>query len=192
MMLWLLSAAGWLRKAASAAIGLVIAYPWQCALAASLALAWWQHSGKVDAIEQRDKIAAVLKTERKAMEAERGEWRRQVQQARAAAEKARRDGMEAAKDADQTYKRLASDNRGLRDFIARNRVLPKAAAPATPAGSGDGPGVPADSAADTLVATTVRDLEVCDDLYAYAFGAYEWTLDLRAKGLAVPAFGDVR
>ena len=189
-MLWLLSALGWLRKAASAALGLVTAYPWQCAVAASLALAWWQHIGKVDAIEQRDKIAATLKTERKAMEAERVEWRRQIAQAKAVADKAHKDGMEAADNADRTYKRLASDNRGLRDFIARNRMLPKAGTPASPAGSGDGPGVPSDTSTNTLVATTTRDLEVCDDLYAYAFGAYEWTLDLRAKGLAVPAFGD--
>lgn len=187
-MLWL--ALGWLRKAARAAMGLVTAYPWQCAVVASLAIVWWQHAGKIDAIEQRDKIKAVLKAERIAMDAERGEWRRQVQQARDVAEKARRDGMEAAEDADRTYKRLASDNRGLRDFIARNRLLPGPQAPASPAGSGDGPGVPADAASDAIVATTQRDLEVCDDLYAYAFGAHEWAVDLRAKGLAVPAFGD--
>lgn len=53
-MTWLLIGFGWLKDLAAYIVGLVARYPWQVALIAALALAWWQHGGKVDALEKLD------------------------------------------------------------------------------------------------------------------------------------------
>jgi hypothetical protein len=70
MTLWLLSALGWLRKAAGAALDLARHYPLQAALIASLCLSGWLWHGKGKAEAERDaawgEIAALIEAQREA------------------------------------------------------------------------------------------------------------------------------
>lgn len=168
---------GYLKRA----LDLVARYPWQAALCASLALSWWMWGGKQDALSKLE----ACKTARKN---DRAEWDRKVAAAKAATAKAEKDGKDAAQSAQETVNALRSDNAGLRAHIARNR-LRQEGSPANPARPGEdhGSAVPDDPAPETLVATTVADLRVCDENYAYAQAAYEFTRDLIERDLAIPS-----
>lgn len=163
-------------------------HPWQFALAIVAVFAWWQWSGKREAIEERDTARAALSKCKNDRSADRKEWNRKVEAAKAATAKAQREAEETADDAEEAYRKMRAANDGLRAHIARNRLRGQTGSPANPAGTGgdNGPEVPPDSASETLVATRESDLVICDDLYSYSAGAYALMLDLRAKGLALP------
>lgn len=169
------------RKALAGAWSIVAKYPWQFALLAALAFAWWQWSGKRDAIAERDSARATLATDR-------AEWNRNVAAAKAATAEAERKSQEIAHDAQTTHDALLADNAGLRDYIAAHRVRSEAgSAPASTGATQDhGSPVPVEPAASSLVAVTEADLGACDADYAYARSAYEWAQGLIAKDLAAP------
>lgn len=182
---------GGLRKIAAFVLDLLKNYPWQCALGIALFAAWWQWDGKHDALEQRDKLALALRAANEARKADRKEWERKVALAQAETAKALAQGKEVARNAQETVERLAKDRDGLRAFIAANRLRGQGgrAADPTRSGGGDDPAVPAEGATETLVAVRESDLRICDDLYIYAFGAYEFATELRVLGRAVPPVG---
>jgi hypothetical protein len=174
---------GRLRALASAALALGVRHPWPCACAVLLALAWWQWSGKEQALGQRDKARVALATEKTSREAERAGWRRQVAAARAARAAAERKSQEIASDAQSTRNALAADNAGLRAFIAARRVRSGGAVAARPADDLGAP-VPADAPEPTLVATDEADLVACDSYFVDLTAAYEWAQGLIRAGLA--------
>ena len=62
-MIWLLSALGWLITALKALLGLVVQYPLQCALAASLAACAWLYMGKQKVIGKARELEQAIVTE---------------------------------------------------------------------------------------------------------------------------------
>ncbi|WP_395393025.1 hypothetical protein WBP07_17820 [Novosphingobium sp. BL-8A] len=156
-------------------------YPWQFALVAALALAWWQWSGKRDALAERD-------TARTTLASDRAEWNRNVAAAKAATAAAEQKSQEIAHDAQESHDALLADNAGLRDYIAAHRVRSETGSAPTSSSTAqdNGSAVPVEPATGSLVAVTEADLGVCDADYAYARSAYEWAQGLISKDLAVP------
>lgn len=175
-MSWVLAVLGIGRKVLSWLLEAAKAYPWQFALVAALALAWWQWSGKTEVIGQRDAAKASLASEKDGRKADRAEWDRKVAAANAATAAAQRKSQEIAHDAQQSHGALLADNAGLRSYIATHRVRGQAGSAAASAGTAEdqGAAISDGTAASTLVAVTESDLENCDAAYAYARGAYEW------------------
>lgn len=169
---------GGARKAISGLLGIVVKYPWQVALLATLALSWWQWSGKQDALAK----LAACETQRKA---DRQEWELNVAAAQVATEKAEEDSKDAAQSAQETVDALRATNDGLRAYIARNR-LQREARPAVAASASEDQdtAVPQVASAVPLVAMSEEDVNVCDADYIYAVGAFEREQELTAKGLA--------
>lgn len=170
---------GGARKAIALLVGLVTRYPWQCALVASLCLAWWQYRGKESAIGK-------LEACKDARKAEREEWSRKVAAAKAAKAKAEKDGRDAAQSAQESYDALRADNDGLRAYIARHRV-PARPGSATGAGEDHNPAVPDDAAAVPTVEVPEAVLVTCDADYDYARAAYEFAQGLIERDLAIPS-----
>jgi hypothetical protein len=175
-MIWLLSALGWLRKAAEAVWSFCTRHPWQAALIASVALNVWLWRGW-DRAEQKlaDRIAAGDRAE--------AEQKRVNQQVKTTSQGAAKDG--------QARHTALSDRveRASRDHIARLRLWPTGSTsqgdPTTEAGRAQ---VLADAAeAAKLAAQLESDILVCGANHAYAVSAHEWAKDLVAKGLAEPA-----
>lgn len=175
-------------KAFGAIVEAVSRYPWQVGLAVALIVAGWQHHSATSWKRHAELEAAAHRTTKHNFDLAMAEWKRQAAQVKAAREKAEKDAKEVQDHAQATYAKILADNRGLRDYIASRRLRAgQAAMPLDPAGSDQAPGVPDDTAAGPLVATRESDLVICDELYAYAFGAYGLGLDLRNKALALPA-----
>lgn len=183
----LLALLGGLGRVAAWLLGLARRHPWPTACAALLLLAWWQWSGKEDALAGRDQARSALATERKSREAERAGWRREVAAAQAVTAAAERKSQEIASDAQTAHDTLAADNAGLRDYIAGRGLRARSdTAVAARATEDLGAAVPAEASGGTLVAADATDLEICDALYSYAVPAYEWGQGLIAAGLARP------
>lgn len=187
-MSWVLAVLGIGRKVLSWLLDTAKAYPWQFALVAALALAWWQWSGKTDAIDQRDAAKASLASERDSRKADRAEWNRKVAAANAATAAAQRKSQEIAHDAQEVHDTLLADNAGLRGYIATHRVRGQAGSAAASARAAEdhGAAVPDGAPGGAFVAVTERDLGVCDASYAYARSAYDWAQGSIAEGLADP------
>lgn len=173
------------RKAFSAITGFVTANPWPCAVAASLALAGWQWSGKQHVVEQRDKARAALSACKDGRKADREEWDRKVAAAKAVEEKAKKDAKDAAQSAQETVDTLSAANDGLRAYIERNRLRAEGRAAVTASPDKDqGPAVPDSPPASPLVAISESDLKICDADYVYAAGAFDLIQKLVKSGLA--------
>ena len=165
MMLWLLSALGWAKTALRTLRQLVVAYPLQCALIASLVACGWLWLGKREALAERDaaraQIVAIAKAQKEA--------ERLAKQARADNE---RISKELAHATNEQARSLDADSRRGLDAI---RVRSKAAcrpASATPdpamsdnpegaAGSDPGGVYLTDAEADALRRHEVRSF-VCE------------------------------
>lgn len=175
------------RNIAAWLLGFAGRHPWPVACAAALALAWWQWSGKEDALAARDTARTALVSEKKSREADQAAWRRQVAAAQAAAKAAELKSQEIATHAQTSYDAMAADNAGLRAYIS-DRRLRAGGNPAASAFTTDdlGAAVHGEAARSAFVATDEADLVACDGAYVYAAGAYEWARGLIAEGLAAP------
>lgn len=108
-MIWWLSALGWLRKAARAALGLARRYPMQAALILAVAACGWLWHGKGRALAERDaaraEIAAMVEANKVATE--------RAKEARAATEKLSKELADAtdqhAADLDAISRRALAD-----------------------------------------------------------------------------------
>lgn len=108
-MIWWLSALGWLRKTAIAALDLARRYPLAAALIASLCLSGWLWHGKGKALAERDaaraEIAAMIEANKVATE--------RAKEARAATEKLSKELADAtdqhAADLDAISRRALAD-----------------------------------------------------------------------------------
>ncbi|MCT2398542.1 hypothetical protein [Novosphingobium mangrovi (ex Huang et al. 2023)] len=183
---------GRLWKSALGLIDLVKRYPWQCLLIAALCWGGWQYRRADLWHAHADREAAAHRESKIHFAAAHREWFDRVARADAARIAAERQAKETAHDAQVSYDALLADNAGLRHHIALNRLRPgqsglQRALPTAGTDEDHGPAVPDDATAGPLVATRESDLVVCDELYAYAFGAYGLMLDLRNKDLAIPA-----
>ena len=186
-MSWALTILSLGKRGLSWLLGAIKAHPWQFALVAALALAWWQWSGKSEAIDQRDAAKASLATEKEGRKADRAEWDRKVAAAKAVTAAAERKSQEIAHNAQQTHDTLLADNAGLRSYIAAHRLRPGQSA-GSPAGASQdhGAAVSDDATAGALVAVSEADLAACDASFVYAQSAYQWAQGLIIEGLATP------
>jgi hypothetical protein len=183
----LLSLLGGLRALASGLAGWAIRHPWPCACAVLLAIAWWQWSGKQDALGERDKAHVALAAEKNGRKADRADWLRQVAAAKAATAAAEHKSKEIAFNAQSTRDALAEDNAGLRAYIAARRVRSSVGGIASAPTTDDlGAPVSADAAEPALVAADEADLVACDRYYVDLTTAYEWAQGLIRAGLAKP------
>ncbi len=167
-MIWLklLGVFGWLKKAATALLGLVRAYPLQTALIASLCLAGWIWRGKQHALAELDAARAT------------------IADMTAKAKAARAQSVTIAKESDHAHETRLADNRTATvRYIERNRVQPQACVSAPAEGETAGP--PEKPAAmPVMVEMPESDVKACGDLQTYAWSAYEWGQKLKAEGLA--------
>ena len=181
-MTWLFAALGLARKALQALLGLVVRYPLQCALVASLCLSGWLWMGRRDAIADLADCRAGRKADRAAFEQAATTARRLAEQQKAA-EEARH--LKRAKEADHAHQTALADARARADaFIARNRLRPQGAGgspggTAGPAQGGD-PGVPDGLPADPVM-VEADDVLACTDATIYALKAREWALGLAGE-----------
>lgn len=183
----LLAVLGGLRTLACWGLGLARRHPWPVACAALLALAWWQWSGKQEALVGRDAARELLTKEKTGRKADRAEWDRRVATAKAATAAAVAKSKEIASHAQATHDVLAADAAGLRRYIAAHRLRPETGSPVAARAADDlGATVPAVTAPGALVAASETDLLACDAAYVYATSAYEWTRGLIASELAKP------
>ncbi|GAB7553130.1 hypothetical protein NRB_26360 [Novosphingobium sp. 11B] len=183
----LLAVLGGLGRVAAWLLGLARRHPAPTACAALLVLAWWQWSGKEDALAGRDQARTALATEKKSREAERAGWRREVAAAQATTAAAERKSQEIASDAQTSHDALAADNAGLRNYIAARGLRSGSGVPTATFPADDlGAAVHAAAPASAVVAADTADLVSCDGAYVYAASAYEWAQGLITAGLAKP------
>jgi len=169
---WPLKALSGAKAAASSTWSVVSRYPLQAALAASLiGNAWLYHERSQCRADSATFKAQVIAAEAKATA--------DAIAARAAQEAAYK---EKANEADKNYAALrAQGGASLAAYIDAHRVRggsgkdPTGKAPSP--GQGGNPDIPANSPAETVVAS-VSDLTICDSDYTYARATYEW-----ARGL---------
>jgi hypothetical protein len=163
-MIWLklLGLFGWLKKTATALLGVAGRYPWQAALIASLCLSGWLWHGKGKAIGERDAARAettALKASYVKAQADAAQAQRAADQANVASQTARNEKLELTYAQTETARRNA-----VADYIAGHRVR---ACPAQSAASGSAqagvhpdPAEPADSTETAgLVTVTTIDLD---------------------------------
>lgn len=178
-MIWLLSALGWLRKAARAALDLARRYPLQAALIALLCLSGWLWHGK-RTIEQKlivaeAQIAAVIEAQKQATE--------RAKEARAATEKLTKELADAtdqhAADLDAISRRALADRMRAKAPRCGASGAVAAAVPDDPArdpGANSGGVYFTAAEADNLRRHEVRSTS-CEG----------WARGLIAEGLAIPA-----
>lgn len=178
MMLWLLDALGWLRKAATALFDLARRYPLAAALIASLCLSGWLWHGKGKALAERDaaraEIAAMVEANKVATE--------RAKEARAANQAA---FAKLKKEADNGHSTaLADADRRTAEFIRLRRQSGSCAAKADPASEGPSTGVPEIAPAETVL-VEASDVRACSAASVYADEAHKW-----ARGLIEAGFGE--
>lgn len=181
-MLWLLRLLGIARKAAQALFALVMRYPLQAALIASLCASLWLWQGKREAVKRADAEHAGRVADRAAYTEAQRQAAILARQAREAQE---RRYAEQAEKADHDHELALADAMGRADrFIAAHRVRTAGAVarPASDPGSaaeghrpesGDGPG-----AAPELVAVTPDDVRICTANTTRLEAVREWALGL--------------
>lgn len=166
-MIWL-SALGWLRSAFRAALALMVKYPLQCALCASLLACgylWrgWSHERAAFTRFRTEASAAVtqLKAEKAATEARRAQITKDTDHA---TQPARDSALDAAR-------RYAAAHRCLSPapVIAAGPAGKGLPEPAAPAGSAEAPAADAD-----MVAISHADLAACSLNSADLLTAYSW------------------
>lgn len=180
-MIWLLGALGWLRKAVGALLALVVRYPWQVALVASLCLSVCIWHAKHHAEAQRDQWhrAHDLRVQLE----ERAEAEQRTMNAAHVAK-----AKEAAEHADDTHEVQTDRNRlAARAWTDANRVRPGACSTSNgnPAPADRSAGVPEEAAPGSdLVAIPSSDMNVMADNLSYAQACYAYGQELVAKGVA--------
>lgn len=177
MTLWLLSALGWLRKAATALFDLARRYPLATGLILALAACGWLWHGKGKALAERDAARAQISA---MIEASK--------QATALALKERAANQAAfaklKKEADNGHSTaLADADRRTADFIRLRRQSGSCAAKADPASEGPSAGVPESAPAETVL-VDASDVRACSAASVYADEAHKWAASLIAAGMA--------
>ena len=176
--------------AATALFGIISRYPWQAAVIALLAVSALLWRGKANALDERDaaraETAQLIVTYRNAQ--------KEAEAAQIAANKATEARYSAiAKETNHDYQIALGDaQRRASDYISRMRIktLDRSPRAAFTAPADNGPGVPADPAANTeLVAVKPDDINACTVDHEYALGAYKWGQSLVKDGLALPEVG---
>jgi hypothetical protein len=184
----LLSFLGGIRALISGILAWTVRHPWPCACAVLLTLAWWQWSGKQDALGERDKVRVALAAEKSGRKADHADWLHQIDAAKAATAAAEHKSQEIASNAQSTHDALAADNAGLRAYIAGRRLRSGGGVVASARTTDDlGAPVSASATEPALVATDETDLLACDGYYVDLAAAYEWAQGLIQSGLAKPA-----
>lgn len=170
-MIWALKLLGWAKVALNAVAALIVRYPLQAALVASLCLSGWLWRGwnkaeaKIEAIELAAKQSEAL--HRAAIKAQQDKFDR------------------LKKETDDGYKAALADAGDRTDrFIAANRVRGKSCAiEAAAPGQGEGAGSPQEPSAEAFVAVTEADVKACAGAWVYAQASYEWAQGLIREGV---------
>jgi len=168
-------AIGWAKAAAAGAWALLVRYPMQAALAASLiGNAWLYHERSQCRADSAAFKAQVMVAEAKATA--------DAIAARAAQQAAYK---EKANEADKNYGALrAQGSANLAAYIDAHRVRSGSGKDSTgkapSAGQGGNSDIPANTPNETVVAS-VNDLTTCDSDYTYARAAYEWARGLNKE-----------
>ncbi len=189
MMGWLLVLRTLAGRAMVSIARFVMRYPWQCLCLALLVWGVHQYSRAGRWQAWGETKAEQLQAEKAARAADRDEWTDRVKAANEARQEAIRTSREISRVSQEENEALAADNAGLRAHIAAGRLRPSGAqaytVPAAGGAQDHGTAVP-DGAptGDTLVATSVADLEACDAWYVYGAGARDFIQRLIAGGLA--------
>lgn len=178
---FLLSAFGFVRKAARAALDFVREKPALAAIIALVALSGWLWWGKSNALDQRDAAIAGRAEDRKAYTAAQVEARRLALAAKAATEARYKSHAERIDSDHETE--LADARSDTERFIAARRLRPQGVAGscggALAAADNRDPGVLSSLPADSVV-VDAADVRACSDATAYALSAREWALGLAA------------
>ena len=178
-------------EAATAMLGIVGRYPWQCAMIAALCLAGWQWRGKNEALAERDVAIAGRASDRAAYVTAQKEaaakaiaakiatearWRAQSKEA----DLAHATALESARSAVDRY---ANANR------VRQDVGGSCSGPVAATETG-GPGVPPEMPEDTgMVGLSRTDLQDLADWVAFGVSAHNDAVDRIIAGDAVPGVG---
>ncbi|MBB4642385.1 hypothetical protein [Rhizorhapis suberifaciens] len=186
---FLLGGLGWLREAISALLSVIRQYPWQCAVAALLALLLWQN-GTLNGV-RKDLLAMT-----KARDAEQVAHKQTVQnyhdaskraQEAAVAEKQRveTEHRRMAQHADQNYDSLRAQYRAL--LLQRTASTNSSGARETglPVNPGT-PGVPESGTSVAWLYISQPDAMKCADLGAYSMAAFKWGEEV-AKSSTLPS-----
>lgn len=173
-MIWLLGIGKWLKEAAAALFGLVVRYPWQAALIASLCLAAWFWRGRNEA---RDELAQHIAAEKAATGAQK-----RVNDA------AETHYKEVADVADTKHEDMVANAFDVTQrFINERRVQPDRACKAPPPAADRGPVVPTEVPSNPVVAVEDADVQRCTDATVYAVGAHNWAQSLKVPENLLPA-----
>ena len=182
VMIWLLGALGFVRRAAQGAFALATRYPWQAALIVALLACGWTWHGKSKAIDQRDAARAQVALWKDA-NAKATKW--------AKAEAARKDQLAVTAKDNANDSRKTAQAAGARagdDYASRNRcvraadsrgVNPDLPRPDTVAGQ---PEAASDDA--QLVGVTRPDFNACTVNSLDLANAQDWAADMVVRGLA--------
>lgn len=176
MVLQILSALGWLRKAARATLDLARRYPLAAGLVIALAACGWLWHGKGKALAERDAALAEVAT---MIEASK--------QATALALKERAANQAAfaklKKEADNGHSTaLADADRRTADFIRLRANRGSCTAKADPASEGPSAGVPESAPAETVL-VDASDVRACSAASIYADEAHKWARGLIEAGV---------
>ena len=175
MILWLISALGWLRRAAQALAGLVVRYPLQAVIVAELVACVWLWSGWNGAIAERDAIRLDLNAIKAASE-------QAAHNAKVAhdADEARYKALAERKD-DEARKAIADARAAADAYIRAHRVRGAAGSAhgtAAPAESGSAASADGQGSAPDMVAVTADDVRICTSNTIRLEAARDWALGL--------------
>lgn len=168
--MWLLTLWGGVKRL----FGLVVAYPWQAVLIASLALAGWLYMGKqsaLDTVAKRDAtIAAMIKASDKARAAQIA-LNKQVTDKQT----------DIARKADAHETDIIDRGRAFADRMSTQDYCRKADSPAESGAASD-----SDVASDSAVILERGDYDQLVENTARLVKVKAWSDELIAEGLAVP------